>query len=257
MPHHSTRKESLYSMKIVTLTDYSEMSEKTADFILDFVHKKPDALLCFPAGHTSLGTFRLLADYSRKGLADFSKCRFVGLDEWLGLDKDDENNCRSFMYHHLFIPLEIDPARIEFFDVAAENLELECRRIDEYIFKNGPVDLMLLGIGMNGHLGLNEPGTSPELYSHVTELDTVTKTVGQKYFDRPVKLERGITLGLKHIMQSRTVILQASERKKAGIVKKAIEGPITPDIPASVLRRHSNAFMFMDQEAAALLDNNN
>ncbi len=240
-------------MKIVTFTDYNELSRRTAEIITDFVNRKPDALLCFPAGHTSLGTFRFLAEYSCKGLADFGKCRFVGLDEWLGLDKDDNSNCRSFMDKNLFIPLGINAARIAFFDAGAKNLELECARIDRYIFDNGPIDLMLLGVGMNGHLGLNEPGASPELYSHVAELDPVTKAVGQKYFDRPVKLEKGITLGLKHIMQSWTVILQASERKKAEIVQNIIEGPVIPEVPASILRLHSDAYLFIDEDAASLL----
>lgn len=240
-------------MKVVTFNNYDEMSRKTADFIVDFVNRKPDALLCFPAGHTSLGTFKYLAEYAGKGQVDFSKCKFVGLDEWLGLDKEDESNCRSFMYKNLFTPLGIYSSNIEFFDTDAENLELECKRMDQYIFESGPVDLMLLGAGMNGHLGLNEPGVSFDLYSHVVELDPVTKTVGQKYFNRPVKLEKGITLGLKHVLQSRAVILQVSEKKKAEIVKKIVEGPVTSEVPASILRMHNEAFLFIDAEAASLL----
>lgn len=240
-------------MKINIYSNYDELSRKTADFIADFVNKKPDAVLCFPAGHTSLDTFKHLVEYADKGQVDFSRCKFAGLDEWLGLDKNDESNCRSFMYKNLFNPLNISESNIVFFDTDAENLELECKRIDNFIFQNGPIDLMLLGVGMNGHLGFNEPGVSPDLYSHVVELDPVTKTVGQKYFDRPVKLEKGITLGLKHVMESKTVILQASGKNKAEIIKKAIEGEVTVDIPASILKTHTNSYIFLDSDAASML----
>ncbi len=240
-------------MEIVQCKDYDELSIRTADFVAEFIKKKPDALLCFPAGHTSLGTFQYLAEYAAAGKIDFGRCKFVGLDEWLGLDKYNENNCRSFMYKHLFRPLKIEEDNIAFFDIEAENMEMECKRIDAYIARHVSIDLMILGIGMNGHLGLNEPGVSFELYSHVVDLNPVTQTVGQKYFDSPVKLEKGISLGLRHVMETGVVILQASGKKKAQIIKKAVEGPVTTELPASILKQKRRAFLFIDREAASLI----
>lgn len=240
-------------MKILTFSDYDEASRKTAEFIVDFVNNKPDALLSFPAGHTSLGTFKYLAGYAAQGKADFNRCTFVGLDEWVGLGKNDEGSCEGFMYKNLFKPLNINPKNIVFFDANADDLGQECQRMDSFIRKNEAIDLMLLGAGMNGHLGLNEPGISPDLHSHVTELDPLTKVVGQKYFEKPVKLEKGITLGLKTIMETRTVVLQITGSNKAEIARKIVNGGITTDVPASILKNHSNAYLFLDSDAASLL----
>lgn len=239
-------------MNIVTFKDNEELSRKTAEFIADFVNKKPDALLCFPAGHTSLGTFKDLVKFSQEGRINFDRCSFVGLDEWAGLE-DGEPNCRDFMYTNLFNDLKLNPNQIVFFDGNSADLEAECKSIDIFIMENGPVDLMLLGVGMNGHLGLNEPGVSHDNYSFVVELDSVTKSIGQKYFDKPMKLEKGITLGLKHIMEAKTVVLQVSGNKKAEIVKKLIEGEVSMEVPASILKIHSGASIFMDRDAASML----
>jgi 6-phosphogluconolactonase/glucosamine-6-phosphate isomerase/deaminase len=112
---------------------------------------------------------------------------------------------------------------------------------------------MVVGIGMNGHIGFNEPGTSFDNLSHVIELDEITKSVGQKYFSEQVELSKGITIGFKHLLQAKKVFLMANGSKKADVIKKTLEGPVTENFPASIMQRHENGFVLVDDEAASLL----
>ncbi|HKK41741.1 MAG TPA: 6-phosphogluconolactonase, partial [Bacteroidales bacterium] len=169
-------------MKQIIYSDYNELSLKTAEMIADIIKKKPDALLCFPAGETSVGTFKQLIRMNREGKISFSRSRIVGLDEWAGIGKMKRENCFSFLKKYLFDHIDYKPGNMCFFDGEASDLAAECDKTDNFIRENGPVDMMLLGMGMNGHLGLNEPGTSFDLYSHIVELDDTTKLVGKKYF---------------------------------------------------------------------------
>lgn len=240
-------------MRIEISNSYDELSRKTADFIVNFINKKPDSILSFAAGNTPEKTFEYLVQYAREGKVDFSKCKFIGLDEWVGLGKEDEGSCKHFMHAKLFEPLSINPSNTIFFDACAKDLESECKRVDSFIEQNGPIDLMLVGLGMNGHIGFNEPGTPFDLYSHTVDLDDVTKEVGKKYFKKHMKLEKGITLGLRHLMNAKTAILIVSESKKAPVVKKVVEGDVTPEIPGSIIKIHSNGFLFLDRDAASML----
>ena len=140
------------------------------------------------------------------------------------------------------------------FDALADNLDEECKKADRLIFEQGGIDLMIVGIGMNGHIGFNDPGVSFDKYTPVMDLDEITITGGQKYFKTPVTLQKGITLGLKHLQQSKKVLLLANGSKKAGVVKKTVEGEITNEFPASIMQTHENGFVMIDEEAAALLD---
>lgn len=230
--------------------DYKELSLQTARQIAQLIAEKPEALLCFPSGETSVGTFEELAAMQRERRIDFSRCRFVGLDEWMGLGAMKKENCLHFMRKHLFDSIGVEPANLCFFDGEARDLKKECAAADAFIARRGAIDLMLLGIGMNGHLGMNEPGTPFDTYSHTVELDEVTKTVAQKYFSAPVRLSQGVTLGLRHVMESRTVILQASGQKKSSIIRRLIETEATPALPASIIKEHPNAYLLMDAEAS-------
>ncbi|TJY42879.1 glucosamine-6-phosphate deaminase [Cohnella pontilimi] len=241
-------------MNIQLGEDYEDMSRQTAEFIAAYVRRKPDAVLCFPAGDTPVGTFRRLIELSRERQVDFSRSKWVGLDEWAGMGRLDDGSCQGFMYDNLFTPLAILEENIFFFDACAPDLARECVRMDETVSRLGGIDLMFVGIGMNGHIGLNEPGTNIDSYSHVVELDSVTRTVGQKYFSREIKLEQGITLGMRHLMEAETALLAVSGSKKAGIVRQALEGPVSEKVPGSYLQKHRNSHVFLDREAASELD---
>jgi glucosamine-6-phosphate isomerase len=240
-------------MKQIIYKDYDELSLKTAEQIASIISNKPDALLCFPAGETSTGTFEKLIRMKNEGKISFKKCRIVGLDEWAHLGDMKKENCYSFLKKHLFDHIDFTPENFYFFDGEAADLKHECEKTDEFIRKYGPIDMMLLGAGMNGHLGLNEPGVSFNLYSHVVNLDETTRRVGQKYFTEKVDLTAGITLGIKHILESKTVILQINGSRKASVVKRLVTGEVSPEFPASAIKSHNNSYLLLDSEAAALL----
>jgi glucosamine-6-phosphate isomerase len=240
-------------MKQIIYNDYRELSMKTAEMIAAIISQKPDALLCFPAGETSVGTFDYLIELNKKGKINFKKCKIVGLDEWANLGMMKSENCFSFLKKHFFDHIDYSPENLCFFNGESSDLEKECSKTDDFIKKYGPIDMILLGAGMNGHLGLNEPGTSFDLYSHIVNLDETTKIVGQKYFSDSVTLTKGITLGMKYIMEARMVILQLNGKRKAEVVKKLIEGKVTSAFPASALKNHLNSYLLLDKEAAIYL----
>ena len=240
-------------MKQIIYNDYNELSLKTAELIAGIIKQKPDALLCFPAGETSVGTFKHLIEINKKGKVSFKNCKIVGLDEWANVGAMKSENCFSFLKKHFFDHIDYSPENLCFFDGESSDLKKECLKTDEFIKKYGPVDMMLLGAGMNGHLGLNEPGTSFDLYSHIVNLDETTRIVGQKYFSGKVNLTAGITLGVKYIMETKTVILQLNGTRKADVVKRLIDSKVTTAFPASALKAHSNSFLLLDKEAAKFL----
>jgi glucosamine-6-phosphate isomerase len=179
------------------------------------------------------------------------------LDEWVGLDENDEGSCRRSLYRNLFNPLNIDKENITCFDAKSPDLLNECQRVDHIINEWGGIDLIVLGIGMNGHLGFNEPGCNPDLCSLVIDLDEITKVVGEKYFPDKVVPHKGISLGMAQIMASRKVIVMANGEKKADIVQKVVESEISIQIPASLIRNHFNSCLFIDEKASRKLFANN
>jgi glucosamine-6-phosphate isomerase len=237
-------------MKVIIYDNYFELSVKTAEQIAAIISEKPDALLCFPAGETSVGTFNHLIKLNKTGKISFKQSRIVGLDEWVNLGAMKNENCFSFLKRNLFDHIDYSDKNFCFFDGESTELEQECFKTDNFIKKNGPIDMVLLGVGMNGHLGLNEPGTSPDLYSHIINLDEITKIVGKKYFSGEVKLSSGISLGLKYIMEAKSVILQLNGAKKAEVAKRLIDGEISTAFPASIVKLHKNAFLLLDREAS-------
>lgn len=236
-------------MEIIIYHDYKALSIETARQISDIVAEKPDSLLCFPAGDTSIGTFEALKDMVKKGDTDFSRCKLVGLDEWVGIGEMQQENCFRFLKRHLLENINLQNENICFFNGEAADLENECTRIDQFIRNNGGIDMMLLGVGMNGHVGLNEPGVTFSSYSHIVDLDIVTKHVAQKYFSGKASLSKGITLGIKQMMEAKTVILQMSGKKKTPVVKQLLQSEITSQFPVSALKQHTNAFLLLDAQA--------
>ena len=238
-------------MEQIIYNTYKQLSVATAQRICDIVNEKPDALLCFPAGETSIGTFEELIKLNKIGVISFKNCKIVGLDEWLYLGKRQNENCYSFLKTHLFNHIDYSAENICFFDGESENPQLECIKTDDFIRTNGPIDVILLGLGMNGHLGLNEPGTPLNLNSHLVDLDEMTIKVGQKYFSDQTTLSMGITLGIQTIMESKTVLIQVNGSRKAPIVKQLVDSEITPSLPASIVKSHLNSFLLIDREASS------
>lgn len=240
-------------MNLRIFTDHTALSAHTAQHIAATVRQNPGAVLCLASGDTPTETYRHLADQVRSGTLDLSHCHFIGLDEWVGLGPDDVGSCAHYLYCDLFTPAQIRPDQITFFNAKADDLTTEYQRIDGVIAQFGRLDLLLVGVGMNGHIALNEPGTSFLLRSHMVELAETTKAVGQKYFAQETTLTQGITLGLQHLTDAREVILLASGPRKAPIILEALCGPVTEQCPASILQIHPNAHVWLDDTAAGLL----
>ena len=230
------------------------LARTTAGDILELVKNKPNAVLCMASGETPKLTNEYIVEGAKKNGVDFSAVQFISLDEWAGVPKSNMGSCYYFLNETIFEPLAIPESNIHFFDGTAADLAAECERINRAIEKLQGIDLVLVGIGMNGHIGFNEPGTSPGLSAHVIELDATTLQVGQKYFSASTRLQKGISLGIAQIMQARLAILLASGTKKAGIIKKTLEEDITTAVPASILRRHNHAVTLLDKDAASLLN---
>lgn len=230
------------------------MSERCAELVKECLEKKPDALLCFPAGNTVIKTCEILKKMQDNGEIDFSRAEFAALDEWLDLE-DESENCTSFLNKHLYHPLSIRPEKLHLFNTHARDFKKECERMDEIIFRHGGIDLMLLGLGMNGHLGLNEPGGNFEDYAKVVELSETTMNVGQKYFSGPVELTRGITLGVHHMFEAKQVILQISGSAKKDIVERMYKSRPTDEIPGTVLKLLPGGKVILDEAAAERIKN--
>lgn len=244
-------------MQVKIFKDYHDLSDAAANEIIELIKNKPDAVLCLASGATPLLLCRLLVEKVKQQHVDLSQLTFVGLDEWVGIPPSNDGSCYHFFNHELFEPLNFSQNQVHLFDGMSANLEEECLKMDSAIFERGVIDLMIVGIGMNGHIGFNEPGVSFNNYSHVIDLDEITITGGQKYFKNGAILKQGITLGLKHLQDCKKVLLLANGVKKAEVVKNTVEGEVSNSFPASIMQTHHNGLVMADEEAGSLLGRKN
>lgn len=240
-------------MKICIADSYDNLSSQLADHVFEVLQGKGFPLLCVASGDSPKGLYKEITDRVSQQNADVSNWIFVGLDEWLRMNGNDRGSCRFHLDKDLFQPLQVPESRICFFDGRAEDPAAECNRVEAFIQQNGGIEAAIIGLGMNGHVGMNEPGTSPALPAHVATLDAVTQQVGQKYFTQPQTLTGGLTLGMANLMEARTVFLVVNGRHKAEVVQRMVEGPVTEGLPASLLRKHPRLHIYLDKEAASLL----
>lgn len=240
-------------MKVSVFPNYRMLSESVADEIIHSVQKKPTAVLCFASGDTPRLCYQLMVEKAKEASIDFSEISFVGLDEWVGIPPSNEGSCHFFLDNLVLKHLNFSNANIHLFDGLTDDPIQECRKMDQVLQEKGGVDLMVVGVGMNGHIGFNEPGISSDYYSHLVDLDNTTTSVGQKYFKEATTLKQGITLGLKHLLEAKQVLMIANGFKKAPVIKKALEENISNQMPASIIRTHPNSEVMLDEEAASQL----
>ncbi len=233
--------------------NHETLSQTVAERVAKALQEKPDALICLPSGNTPLRLFEILVNQHEIGEIDFSHCTFALLDEWLGMDGQDEGSCRYWIDAKLLNPLDFKKKQIVAFDAKSDNLQGECERVNQEIEDLGGFDLVVLGVGMNGHLALNEPGTPFDSYAHVSTLAPITAEVGQKYFSKQTPLTAGITLGIRHFLEAKELIVMASGEAKAPVMKQAMEGEVTEDFPASVVQKDEKILVMLDEEAASEL----
>ncbi|MBQ9115837.1 MAG: glucosamine-6-phosphate deaminase [Clostridia bacterium] len=226
-------------MNFIKVDSYDKLSAIAANIIAAQVTLKPDCVLGLATGSSPLGTYAKLAEKYRAGDLDFSRVTSVNLDEYVGLDGSCDQSYRYFMDNNLFCNINIDKANTYVPNGCAEDLKAEGEAYDAFIKKLGGIDLQLLGIGLDGHIGFNEPDAAFIAETHEVELDESTIEANSRFFaskeDVPTK---AITMGMMSIMQSKKILLIANGAKKKEILDKAFCGPITPYVPASILQLH-------------------
>ena len=241
-------------MRIYVTEDYQAMSRKVANLLAAQVMMKPDCVLGLATGSTPVGAYQRLVELYRAGDVDFSQVRSINLDEYVGLAPTHDQSYRYFMQSNLFDHVNIDPANTNVPQGLAEDPEAECRRYNQVIHDLGPIDLQLLGMGHNGHIGFNEPSDVFERETHVVDLAQSTIQANARFFASADEVPRqAMTMGVQTIMQARKVLVAVSGKDKAEIVKKAFTGPVTPQVPASILQMHPDVVLVGDKAALSLL----
>ena len=239
-------------MKIYKAKDYKDMSRKAANIISAQVIMKPNCVLGLATGSTPIGTYDQLVEWYNKGDLDFSEVTTVNLDEYKGLPRTNDQSYYYFMHQHLFDRVNIDPERTNVPNGMEPDAEKECGRYEELICSLGGVDLQLLGLGHNGHIGFNEPGEAFEKETHCVDLTESTIEANKRFFasadDVP---KQAYTMGIKTIMQAKKILIVVNGENKADIVERAFFGPVTPEVPASILQLHNDVTLVGDEAALA------
>ncbi|MDD6176131.1 MAG: glucosamine-6-phosphate deaminase [Firmicutes bacterium] len=241
-------------MRVIIAKDYEEMSRKAANLIAAQITLKPKSVLGLATGSTPLGTYRELIERCNAGDISFAEVTTVNLDEYRGLPRDNDQSYYYFMHKNLFSQVDIDAARTHIPDGMEADSEAACRSYDEIVNSVGGVDLQLLGLGHNGHIGFNEPADAFTKGTNCVDLTDSTIKANARFFasEKDVPTQ-AYTMGIGTIMAARSVLLIANGEAKAEIVKKAFFGEITPRVPASILQLHPDFTLVIDQAAASLL----
>lgn len=237
-------------MRIYMTEDYQSMSRRTANIISAQVITKPDSVLGLATGSTPTGAYQQLAEWYRKGDLSFAEIRTLNLYEYYGLSPRHEQSCRCAMQRNLFDHIDIRPENTYVPDGLARDPRAECTAYDATIRALGGIDLQLLGIGVNGHIGLNEPGDDFGLESHLVQLSESTLQRNSRFFECREDMPRqALTMGIKSIMHTRRILIAASGAEKADILCRAFCGPVSREVPASILQLHPEVTLVGDRAA--------
>lgn len=241
-------------MNVIIAESYEEMSKIAAKEIAKLVYIKPDAILGLATGSTPEGVYKELINLNKESRIDFSKVTSYNLDEYKGLSGDHPQSYRYFMDSKLFNHINIAKDKTHVLSGVSKDIEKECMEYDDAIEADGGIDLQLLGIGVNGHIGFNEPSDYLNMNTHLTKLSEDTIKANSRFFNsfKEVPTE-AITMGLGSIMKAKKIILLASGEKKAEIIAKLVEEKISTKIPASLLQVHPDVLVIIDKAAASLL----
>lgn len=243
-------------MQIVKAKDYDDMSRKAANIISAQVIMKPDCVLGLATGSTPIGTYKQLIDWYTKGDLDFGRVTSVNLDEYKGLGADSDQSYRYFMNTNLFNSINIRKERTFVPDGLEPDADKACSMYNQIISDVGGIDLQLLGLGHNGHIGFNEPSDNFEKQTHCVDLTASTIEANTRFFEKAKDVPRqAYTMGIQTIMQARKVLVVVSGADKAEILKKVVEGPITPQVPASILQLHNDVTIVADAAALSKIEN--
>lgn len=237
-------------MQIIRTANYDEMSVRAAGIICAQVTLDPASVLGLATGSTPVGAYAKLIEWHKAGLLDFSRCSTVNLDEYAGLQPENNQSYAYFMRENFFGGVNFAPSALNIPNGMAADGAVECGRYEEVIRGLGGIDLQLLGIGHNGHIGFNEPDDYFETDTHMVALTESTIKANSRFFGPGEHVPtHAYTMGMGAIMRARRILLVASGKEKAGILKTALTGPVTPKVPASILKLHPNVTVVADEAA--------
>ena len=237
-------------MKVIKTKDYADMSRKAANIISAQIILKPDSVLGLATGSTPVGTYEELTKRYNQGDLDFSKILSVNLDEYRGLDASNDQSYHYFMNEHLFKNVNIDKANTHVPDGSEPDSDKACADYEEIIRSYGGIDLQLLGLGHNGHIGFNEPSDEFANTTHCVDLTESTIQANKRFFEKEEDVPRqAYTMGIGTIMKAKAILVVVSGEDKSAILNEVINGPITPKVPASVLQLHPNVTIVADEAA--------
>jgi len=243
-------------MQIIITKNYDEMSQKVAEIIKQSLLKKPNLVLGLATGSTPLGTYQEIIKKHKKEKLDFSQVTTFNLDEYVNLSSDHPQSYNYYMQKNLFQQINLQEKNIFIPDGKAQDLDKYCAWYEEKIQEKGGIDLQIVGIGRNGHIGFNEPGSKFSSQTRVISLDRKTIEDNARFFADISQVPRkAITMGIAGILQAKKILLLANGEHKAEIVFQALKGRISEDLPASVLQKHPDLVVILDQEAGKLIQN--
>ncbi|MEH7072547.1 glucosamine-6-phosphate deaminase [Neobacillus drentensis] len=239
-------------MKIIEVNDYQQMSTTAAEYIIEKVVQNPSIKLGLATGSTPIGTYQRLIEDHRKNGTSYQKVTTFNLDEYIGLAGDNQNSYRYFMDHQLFNYIDINNAKTNIPSGMAADLQEECNHYEDLLTKHSGIDLQILGIGSNGHIGFNEPGTSFASKTHIVELASSTIQANARFFNRIEDVPtQAITMGISTILKSKEILLLVSGEEKGEALFRLVNGEIHESFPASVLKNHPCVTIIADKAAIA------
>jgi glucosamine-6-phosphate deaminase len=242
-------------MKLYQVNDYQEMGRKAANIISAQIILKPQCVLGLATGSTPIGIYKQLIEWYKKGDLDFGCVKTVNLDEYKGLDENHKQSYRYFMNYHLFDQVNIKKENTNLPNGMAYDIEEECTRYNQVIKDLEGVDLQLLGLGHNGHIGFNEPGDEFRNGTHCVALTQSTIEANSRLFEEGETIpEYAFTMGIRSIMQAERILLVVSGEDKADILRRVLTGPITPSVPASILQLHKDVIIVADNAACSKIE---
>ena len=240
-------------MRVIRVNDYQEISEKAFEEIKKIVTEKPDAVLGLATGSSPVGLYQLMIKDHQENGTSYREVRTFNLDEYVGLPKDHPESYYSFMHRNLFDGLDIKEENIHI-PSSEGDLQEKCEQYNDAL-EETVIDVQILGIGSNGHIGFNEPGTSFDSVTHIVDLKPSTIADNARFFDDDISKvpTRAITMGISNVMAARKIILLASGENKANAIQACVMGPVTENVPASILQEHPDVIMIIDKAAASSL----
>ncbi|HHZ03302.1 MAG TPA: glucosamine-6-phosphate deaminase [Tissierellia bacterium] len=241
-------------MEVIIKDNYEEVSQLAAEYLINTVKSKNNAVLGLPTGSTPMGMYRIVIETYKDNNISFKDVTTFNLDEYVGLDKNHESSYSYYMDKNFFSHIDIKKENTYIPNGVAKDMEEECNLYENLIRERGPIDILFLGIGPNGHIGFNEPNDFFEPHTHLVKLTEDTILANSRFFDNMESVpKKAITMGMKSILSAKKIVMLATGEAKSDAILKSIKGKVTPQVPGSILQLHNNVTFILDKDAAKYL----